>query len=145
MPCAPEAIAWLTRFGTLAGFSCASYSVTPQPMAFAASTAEFDGTEELIEDCPPEMTTIFLFLTAGREVASGEASVPLYTWSRTFWSAAAAVPVVGAWLVVLAVFDELLHAAAKASVATASAAPLRRPKVGRMRCDIVRGLPGLGA
>jgi len=103
----------------------------------AAATAALTGTDELIEDWPAEMITIFLFFTAGRDAVSGEDSVPLYTWASTCWSAALPVLVVGAWLPVLAVFDELLHAAANARVAKANAAPERRPMVGRMRCDSV--------
>jgi len=48
-----------------------------QPSFSAASFAAFTGTDELSDDCPPEMIQTFLPLTPGRDAVSGEASVPL--------------------------------------------------------------------
>src|SRR5215472_2155570 len=115
--------------------------LTCQPMALAACSAALTGIDELIEDWPAEMMTIFLPLTAGREAGDGGFSVPLYraasaadSWLLTpeatgaCWPAGAAEPEPpepdGA-----ALLPELLHAARRASVSTekAVAGSARRP------------------
>ena len=51
-------------------------------MALAACSAASTGIDELIDDWPAEMMTIFLPLTAGRDAADGSVSVPLYRARR---------------------------------------------------------------
>ena len=63
------------------GLSFASYSVTCQPRAWAASTAPFDGTALLLAACPAEITTMVLPFAAGRDAGATFVLVPLYSCS----------------------------------------------------------------
>src|SRR5882724_10121754 len=115
--------------------------LTCQPMALAACSAASTGIDELIDDCPAEMMTIFLPLTAGRDTEDGCCSVPLYrpvssadSWLLTPEATGACWPA-GAdeleppELDGAALLPELLHAATSTSVSTerAVAGSARRP------------------
>src|SRR6266704_2240849 len=68
--------------------------LTCQPMALAACSAALTGIDELIDDWPAEMMTIFLPLTAGREAVDGDFRVPLYSacsFADCCWPATLAV------------------------------------------------------
>src|SRR6476620_4250778 len=114
--------------------------LTCQPMALAACSVASTGIDELIDDWPAEMMTIFLPLTAGREADDGGCSVPLYralsaadSWLLTPEATGACWPA-GAELEPpepdgAALLPELLHAATRASVSAerAVAGSARRP------------------
>ena len=72
------------------GLSLASYRVTCQPRAWAASTAPFAGTALLLAACPAEITTMVLPFAAGRDVEATLVLVPLYScWTALiafFWT-----------------------------------------------------------
>src|SRR5215470_7902290 len=70
MPSAPEAIACRIRDGPLVGSRCSSYSVACQPIALAAASAAWTGTEALSPSSPAEITTIFLPFAARRAVGA---------------------------------------------------------------------------
>ena len=63
------------------GLSFASYRVTCQPRAWAASTAPFAGTALLLAACPAEITTMVLPFAAGRDAGATFVLVPLYSCS----------------------------------------------------------------
>src|SRR5512146_3562464 len=97
-------------------------------MALAACSAALTGIDELIDDWPAEMMTIFLPLTAGRDADDGGCSVPLYravsaadSWLLTPEATGACWPDEAAELEPpeldgAALPPELLHAATSASV-----------------------------
>src|SRR5262245_28407843 len=114
--------------------------LTCQPMALAACSAALTGIDELIDDWPAGVVTVFLPLTAGREADDGGVSVPLYravsaadSWLLTPEATGACWPA-GAELDPpeldgAALLPELLHAATRASVSAdrAVAGSARRP------------------
>src|SRR5690242_145563 len=115
--------------------------LTCQPMALAACSAALTGIDELIDDWPAEMMTIFLPLTAGRDADDGCCSVPLYravsaadSWLLTPDATGACSPLGADELEPpdpdgAALLPELLHAATRTSVSAerAVAGSARRP------------------
>src|SRR6185312_15557848 len=111
-------------------------------MALAACSVALTGIDELIDDWPAEMMTIFLPLTAGRDADDGGFSVPLYraasaadSWVLTPEATGACWPAADEpeppELDGAALLPELLHAATRASVSAERAVADRKRRPAR--------------